>query len=44
VGFRPRTPLHTIVNAVAEDMIRRGVVPSSRQRERAFPHPVLQQA
>jgi len=44
VGFRPRIPLHAIINAVADDMIRRGVVPASRTRERALPQPVLQQA
>lgn len=44
VGFRPRTPLHLIIEAVAEDIIRRGVVPSSRLKEHNFPKPVLQQA
>jgi UDP-glucose 4-epimerase len=44
VGFRPRTPLPAIINAVANDMMRRGVVPSARLRERAHPQPVLQQA
>lgn len=27
IGFRPRTPLPTIISAVAEDMISRGIVP-----------------
>lgn len=44
IGFRPRTPLPTIINAVATDMVRRGLVPSSKLRERALPQPVLQQA
>lgn len=44
VGFRPRTPLYAIIKAVADDMIRCGVVPSARPRERAIPQPVLQQA
>ena len=44
VGFRPRTPLYAIIKAVADDMVRRGVVPSSRPREHALLQPVLQQA
>jgi UDP-glucose 4-epimerase len=44
VGFRPRTPLPVIINAVATDMVRCGLVSSSRLRERALPQPVLQQA
>jgi UDP-glucose 4-epimerase len=44
VGFRPRTPLPAIVTAVADDMIRRGRVASSRQRELTLAQPVLQRA
>jgi UDP-glucose 4-epimerase len=44
VGFRPRTPLNAIIKAVADDMIRRGMVPSSRPKEHVLPQPVLQQA
>jgi UDP-glucose 4-epimerase len=44
LGFRPRIPLHSIINAVAEDMVARGLVPAPRQRERSRPQPVLQQA
>lgn len=43
VGFRPRTPLHAIIDAVAEDMMKRGTV-ALRQRERSLPQPVLQRA
>jgi UDP-glucose 4-epimerase len=44
VGFRPRTPLDTIIKAVADDMMARGLVPSSRQRDHTLSQPVLLQA
>lgn len=44
VGFRPRTPLPAIVDAVADEMVRRGLVPSPRLGEIPFAEPALQQA
>ncbi len=44
IGFRPRTPLGAIIDAVATDMIRSRAVPSPKQTEISVPQPVLQQA
>ncbi|MDR3727256.1 MAG: GDP-mannose 4,6-dehydratase [Terracidiphilus sp.] len=44
VGFRPRTPLHTIIKAVADDMLARGLAPSSTPRDHSLSQPVLLQA
>jgi nucleoside-diphosphate-sugar epimerase len=44
IGFRPRTPLPTIINAVAEDMISRGIVPWREETRVPAPQPVLEHA
>ena len=44
IGFRPRTPLASIIDSVADYMISSGVVHSSKMPEVPLPHPVLQQA
>jgi UDP-glucose 4-epimerase len=44
IGYRPRTPLATIIDVVAEDMVRRGVVRAPRRSKVEIPEPVLQQA
>jgi len=44
IGFRPRTPLPSIIDAVAADVIGRWAVPMPIQAEVELPRPVLQQA
>lgn len=44
IGFRPRTPLTTIIDAVAQDMISRGVVPMRETARVPAPQPVLEHA
>lgn len=44
IGFRPRTPLPTIIHSVAEDMISRGVVPARMTARVPAAEPVLEHA
>jgi UDP-glucose 4-epimerase len=44
VGFRPSTPLPTIISAVADDMINRGVVPVRAAAKARASQPVLEHA
>jgi UDP-glucose 4-epimerase len=43
VGFRPRTSLSTIIDAVAAEMIRTGVVPAPQALEMPLSQPAFQQ-
>jgi UDP-glucose 4-epimerase len=43
VGFRPRTQLSAIIEAVASDMVRTEIVPAPRSLDMPLPVPVLQQ-